>query len=306
MKVLYLDCFSGISGDMTIGALLDAGGDFEHLQNELQKLGIEDEYELKLTKVNKNGITSSKFDVVLKEEVHAGHHHEHNGHAHSHSDHEHHHHDHSHSHGDDHEGHHHEQLHSHDGEHEQAHHHGEHHGHHHHDHFHRAYKDIVEMIQEAGFSERVEKMALGIFKKIGLAEGKIHGMPLDDVHFHEVGAVDSIIDIVGTAILIDQLEIDTVVSSSIPTGTGKIHIDHGIYPVPAPATMEILKGIPIAKSELKAELTTPTGAAIAAVLASEFSTLPEMTITSVGYGAGTKTFPQHPNVLRVVIGEATD
>lgn len=272
---------------MTIGALLDAGGDFEHLQNELQKLGIEDEYELKLTKVNKNGITSSKFDVVLKEEVHAGHHHEHNGHAHSHSDHEHHHHDHSHSH---------------DGEHEQAHH----HGHHHHDHFHRAYKDIVEMIQRAGFSERVEKMALGIFEKIGLAEGKIHGMPLDDVHFHEVGAVDSIIDIVGTAILIDQLEIDTVVSSSIPTGTGKIHIDHGIYPVPAPATMEILKGIPIAKSELKAELTTPTGAAIAAVLASEFSTLPEMTITSVGYGAGTKTFPEHPNVLRVVIGEATD
>ena len=306
MKVLYLDCFSGISGDMTIGALLDAGGDFEHLQNELQKLGIEDEYELKLTKVNKNGITSSKFDVVLKEEVHAGHHHEHNGHAHSHSDHEHHHHDHSHSHGDDHEGHHHEQLHSHDGEHEQAHHHGEHHGHHHHDHFHRAYKDIVEMIQRAGFSERVEKMALGIFEKIGLAEGKIHGMPLDDVHFHEVGAVDSIIDIVGTAILIDQLEIDTVVSSSIPTGTGKIHIDHGIYPVPAPATMEILKGIPIAKSELKAELTTPTGAAIGAVLASEFSTLPEMTITSVGYGAGTKTFPEHPNVLRVVIGEATD
>lgn len=304
MKVLYLDCFSGISGDMTIGALLDAGGDFEHLQNELQKLGIEDEYELKLTKVNKNGITSSKFDVVLKEEVHAGHHHEHNGHAHSHSDHEHHHHDHSHSHSD-HEGHHHEQLHSHDGEHEQAHHHGE-HGHHHHDHFHRAYKDIVEMIQRAGFSERVEKMALGIFEKIGLAEGKIHGMPLDDVHFHEVGAVDSIIDIVGTAILIDQLEIDTVVSSSIPTGTGKIHIDHGIYPVPAPATMEILKGIPIAKSELKAELTTPTGAAIAAVLASEFSTLPEMTITSVGYGAGTKTFPEHPNVLRVVIGEATD
>lgn len=290
MKVLYLDCFSGISGDMTIGALLDAGGDFEHLQNELQKLGIEDEYELKLTKVNKNGITSSKFDVVLKEEVHAGHHHEHNGHAHSHSDHEHHHHDHSHSH---------------DGEHEQAYHHGE-HGHHHHDHFHRAYKDIVEMIQRAGFSERVEKMALGIFEKIGLAEGKIHGMPLDDVHFHEVGAVDSIIDIVGTAILIDQLEIDTVVSSSIPTGTGKIHIDHGIYPVPAPATMEILKGIPIAKSELKAELTTPTGAAIAAVLASEFSTLPEMTITSVGYGAGTKTFPEHPNVLRVVIGEATD
>lgn len=290
MKVLYLDCFSGISGDMTIGALLDAGGDFEHLQNELQKLGIEDEYELKLTKVNKNGITSSKFDVVLKEEVHAGHHHEHNGHAHSHSDHEHHHHDHSHSH---------------DGEHEQAYHHGE-HGHHHHDHFHRAYKDIVEMIQGAGFSERVEKMALGIFEKIGLAEGKIHGMPLDDVHFHEVGAVDSIIDIVGTAILIDQLEIDTVVSSSIPTGTGKIHIDHGIYPVPAPATMEILKGIPIAKSELKAELTTPTGAAIAAVLASEFSTLPEMTITSVGYGAGTKTFPEHPNVLRVVIGEATD
>ncbi len=274
---------------MTIGALVDAGGDFEQVKKELLKLGIEDEYELTLTKVNKNGITSIKFDVVLKEEVngHGGHDH-HHGHTHMHHDHQ----EHDHFHGE--HSHEHPHNHSHDN-----------HGHAH-PHDHRAYKDIVKMIQEAGFSEAVEKTALAIFKKIGEAEGHIHGMPLDEVHFHEVGAVDSIIDIVGTSILIDQLEIDKVISSAIPTGSGNIHIDHGIYPVPAPATLEILKGVPIANHPLKAELTTPTGAAIAAVLASEYNTLPEITITSIGYGAGTKTFPDHPNVLRVVIGETAD
>lgn len=244
MKTLYFDCFSGISGDMTIGALLDAGGDPTHLDTELKKLHMEEEYELKWNKVVKNGITSVKFDVVLTHEEHHHHHHEH-----------------------------------------------------------RSYLDIVKLIEAAGFSEQVTETALNIFKKVGEAEGKIHGMPLSDVHFHEVGAVDSIIDIIGTAILIHQLEIDVVKSSPIPVGSGRIHIDHGVYPVPAPATLEILRGVPIAESELKAELTTPTGAAIVAVLAEAFCTLPAMKVKSIGYGAGTKQFPNHPNVLRVVIGE---
>ncbi|AXI09916.1 hypothetical protein CUC15_13695 [Oceanobacillus zhaokaii] len=287
MKILYLDCFSGLSGDMTIGALLDAGGDFEHLEEELKKLQIDDEYELKISKVVKNGITSTKFDVVLGNEmiqdhththdhgdyVHAGEHGDHEAHVHTHD------HEHSHTHTHDHD-------HSHN------------HGHHH-----RAYRDIVQLIEQAGYSEKVEEMALNMFKKIGEAEGKIHGVPLADVHFHEVGAVDSIIDIVGTAILIEQLGVDGIKSAPVPTGSGHIHIDHGVYPVPAPATLEILRGVPLAKSELKSELTTPTGAAIAAVLATEYGTFPAMSVTSIGYGAGTKSFPNHPNVLRVMIGE---
>ncbi len=146
-------------------------------------------------------------------------------------------------------------------------------------------------------------MSLAIFKKIGEAEGHIHGLPLDKVHFHEVGAVDSIIDIIGAAILIDQLGIESVQSSAIPTGSGHIHIDHGVYPVPAPATLEILKGVPIASNVIRSELATPTGAAIAAVLAGKFGTLPAMTVESIGYGAGTKTFENHPNVLRIIIGD---
>jgi uncharacterized protein (TIGR00299 family) protein len=259
MKTLYFDCFSGMSGDMTIGALLDAGGDLSHLKAELKKLQMDDEYELKANQIVKNGITATKFDVVLTK---AKHHHEH-----------------KHSHGDSH---------------------GHHHGHAHH---HRTYLDIVKLIEAAGLSDNVTDTSLKIFKKIGEAEGKIHGMPLAEVHFHEVGAVDSIIDIVGTAILIHQMEIDVIKSAHIPTGSGRIRIDHGVYPVPAPATLEILRGIPIAESELKAELTTPTGAAIAAVLATEFGTLPSMKVDAIGYGAGTKTFKDHPNVLRVMIGE---
>ncbi len=252
MKILYFDCFAGISGDMTIGALIDAGGDPEHLKRELKKLNIEDEYELKITQVVKNGITSTKFDVIFPESTH-----------------EHHHHDHDH---DDH-------------------------------HDHRTYQHIVKMIKAANFTTETENYALDIFRKIGEAEAKIHGVTLEEVHFHEVGAVDSIIDIVGTAILLEQLNIEQVVASSVPVGSGSIHIDHGIYPVPAPATLEILRGIPVAASDLKGELTTPTGAAIIAELATEFSTVPAMKVEAIGYGAGTRNYPNHPNVLRVIIGE---
>src|SRR5690625_4040778 len=207
MKILYFDCFSGVSGDMTIGALIDAGGDPSHLKKELKKLKIDDEYELKFDKVVKNGITSTKFDVILTDEVHTvdhGHHHDH-----------------------------------------------------HHDH--RSYRKIVDMIKAADFPVQTETYALNIFKKIGLAEAKIHGVELENVHFNEVGAVDSIIDIVGTAILLEQLHIDKVKSAPVPVGSGSIHIDHGVYPIPAPATLEILRGAPIAESDLKGELTTPTG-----------------------------------------------
>lgn len=303
MRILYFDCFSGISGDMTIAALLDAGGDFSNLQNELQKLPLQGEYELKVDKVVKNGITSTKFDVLLNNEAHSHSHHNHT-HGHDHEDkHNHAHtHNHTHDHAHTHDHHHnHDHNHAHTHDHDHAHEHGHAHTH---GHEHRSYRDIVKMIREADLSEKVKDMSLRIFKKIGEAEGQIHGVPLEDVHFHEVGAVDSIIDIVGTAILLEDLDVDEIRSAAVPTGSGKIHIDHGVYPVPAPATLEILNGVPIAQSELKAELTTPTGAAFAAVLANEFCDIPSMKVKKIGYGAGTKTFPNHPNVLRVIIGES--
>lgn len=283
MKTLYFDCFSGISGDMVIGALIDAGADPNHLVQQLKKLKIDDEYELKWTKVIKNGITSTKFDVVLWNEG--------NHHSHSHS------HDHSHDH--DH-GHSHDHSHDHDHGHSHGHSHDHSHDHHHH---HRSYKDIVEMIEQSELEDDVKETAQRIFRKIGEAEGLIHGVPLDKVHFHEVGAVDSIVDIIGAAILIHQLGVDVVKSSPVPVGKGKIRIDHGIYPVPAPATLEILRGVQLEQSDVRFELTTPTGAAIVAVLAEEFCSIPSMKVEKIGYGAGTKTFKDHPNVLRVLIGE---
>jgi uncharacterized protein (TIGR00299 family) protein len=262
MKTLYIDCFSGVSGDMFIGSLLDAGADPSVLEEELKKLQLEDEYQLSWKKIVKNGITSTKFDVSLTQAD--NHHHNH-------------HHEHDHHHGHDH--------------------------HHEHDHHHRSYSDIVKMIESSELAAEVKVTSLNIFRKIGEAEGHIHGVPLEKVHFHEVGAVDSIIDIVGAAILLHQLDIKKIKSSAIPVGTGRIHIDHGIYPVPAPATLEILKGVPIEQSNVKFELTTPTGAAIVAVLAEEFCTIPSMEVKSIGYGAGTKNFKDRPNVLRVIIGE---
>lgn len=273
MRTLYLDCFSGISGDMFIGALIDAGGDSTLLEEELQKLNISEEYKLSWRKVVKNGISSTKFDVELSETA-----------------------DHKYA-----DGHQHNHKHE-DVDHNHEHEHSDHHEHSHH-HSHRAYQDIVKLIDGSQLSQEVKETSLNIFRKIGEAEGLIHGISLEKVHFHEVGAVDSIIDIVGASILINKLEIQKIKSSPVCVGAGKVHIDHGIYPTPAPATLEILKGVPLQQSNIKSELTTPTGAAIVSVLSEEFCTVPSMTVQSVGYGAGTKDFEKHPNVLRVIIGE---
>ncbi|MFC4402692.1 LarC family nickel insertion protein [Gracilibacillus xinjiangensis] len=272
-KTLYLDCFSGISGDMTIAALLDTGINMEYLEKELKKLQLEEAYQLQLKRVNKNGISSLKFDVIFDERPH------HHVHTHAHS-------------------------HEHEHTHDQHHHHHHHHNHSHgHDHHHRTYKDIVTLIENSDLNATVKELSLKVFKVIGEAEAKIHGMDLEKVHFHEVGAIDSIVDIVGTAILIDKLEIEEVISSPVPVGSGRIKIDHGIYPVPAPATLEILKDVPLKSTDIKGELTTPTGAAIVKVLAEEFSeSIPNITVNQIGYGAGTKTFKDHPNVLRIILG----
>lgn len=243
MRVLYLDCFSGISGDMTLAALIDAGASLAHIEKELKQLPIES-FHIQTNKVVKKGVASFKIDVLLDPETEIVHH--------------------------------------------------------------RHYTDIIKMIDDSSLSDRVKNDAKKIFHVIGAAEGKIHQLPLEKVHFHEVGAIDSIVDIIGVAIAIEYLGIDQIYTSPIPLGSGQVKIDHGIYPVPTPATLEILKGIPIRSSKIPFEMTTPTGAGIVAALATEFQGYPSMIVNSIGYGAGTKDFEDRPNVLRAVIGETQE
>ncbi|MFS0612866.1 LarC family nickel insertion protein [Lederbergia ruris] len=287
MKTLYIDCFSGISGDMMVGALIDAGASFENIRQELEKLNVQG-YQLNRRKVMKEGISSTKFDVLLEEDEHTHHH----DHEHSHSHEHHHHHDHSHLH-----DHHHHHDHGHEHHHDSnSHDHG--HGHHH-----RSYADILQLIEESELAPGVKERSKQIFAPIAKSEAKIHNMPVESVHFHEVGAVDSIVDIVATAIALEELEIEKVVSAHVPLGSGSIRCAHGIYPVPAPATLDMMKNIPIAPTELSYELTTPTGAAIVVSQADDFGTLPAMKVEAIGYGAGTRDIPNRPNVLRIMIGE---
>lgn len=310
MKILYFDCFSGISGDMTLGALLDLGVDQELFKAELKKLNM-DGYRLEISRSEKNGINGTFVTVHLDAEDH-NHVHEdsQNSDAHIHSDcyenspthkpscdrhaddqitvHQHDRHVHDHSH-------HHDRINSHNHACHDHHHHG-------HSHHHRSFKDIREIIKNSTISERAKDYAIKIFTKLAQAEGKIHGKPADQVHFHEVGAVDSIVDIVGTSILIDMLDVDAVTASPVPLGSGMVKCQHGLIPVPAPATLELLKGIPVYSNKVKSEIVTPTGAAILAALSDEFCDFPPMVINQIGYGMGKKDF-EIPNCLRVCVGE---
>ena len=239
MKTLYLDCFAGISGDMTIGALLDLGIDPEYLKAELAKLGLSDEYELHIEKKAKWGITGTDVHVHLTKEEDP---HEHDEHAHHH-DHEHH--DHEHAHHHDHE--HHDHMHAH--EHSHAHTHES-----DHDHIHRlarGYGEIKQIIENSTISQGAKERAQKIFYAIAKAEAAVHGNPIEKVHFHEVGATDAIVDIVGTAILLDKLGVEKIVCSPIHVGSGMAKAAHGVFGVPAPATALILQGKPMYQTEVK-------------------------------------------------------
>lgn len=272
-RTLYLDCFAGASGDMLVGAMLDCGLDFELLRSELQKLGVEG-YKLSLTRVDRSGISSAKFDVHLSGESHSHEHHHDHGHSH---EHHHHHDDHEHSH--------------------------EHHHHEHHHHEHRGLSEIKRIIASSNLSEPVKQRAQAIFQRIGEAESKIHGIPIETVHFHEVGAIDSIVDIVGACIALDALKIERIISSPLHVGSGTFKCAHGTYPVPGPATAELLKGVPAYSKDIEGELVTPTGAAIISTLAESYGPMPMMKIEKIGYGAGTRDYPKFPNTLRAIIGE---
>ncbi len=268
MKTLYFDCFSGISGNMTLGALLDIGVEERVLLEGLKLLGVSG-YELKIEKKLKNGIMGTYLEVELEQEKHS-HDHDHSvevaaGHSHHMND---------------------RTDHMHDRTHE-----------------HRSYKDIVKLIDDSSLNDRVKQLSKKIFAVIAEAEGKIHGKPVAEVHFHEVGAVDSIVDIVGTAICIDALGIESIVFSSLPLSRGFVKCQHGVFPLPAPATLEILKDTPVYYNNAGFELVTPTGAAIVKALGSEHGELGNVMIDRIGYGLGKKTY-EVPNVLRVIIFDA--
>jgi uncharacterized protein (TIGR00299 family) protein len=237
MRQAYLDGSSGISGDMFLGAMLDAGFDAKLLLDELKKLSL-GFFKLKRTRATRGGITGTRFEVEVTG-----------------------------------------------------------------DHPHRHLKDIVAIIEPSAISDSSKQNALKIFRKLAEAEGKIHGKPPEEIHFHEVGAMDAIIDIVGACVGVEALGISELVCSLLNVGGGHVEAAHGSLPVPAPATAELLQGIPIYSSGVEGELVTPTGAAIVSTLAKSFGPLPPFKIERIGYGAGSKEFPKHPNVARLFLGE---
>ena len=251
MKALYLDCISGIAGDMTLAALIDLGADLSYIEEHLRALPI-DPFTMHIDPVDKRGISAKKLRLHIGEHPHS-HRHEPDGGRHD-----------------------------------------------HHRHSHRKAADIIRMIEGSGLPERVKQRSAAVFQAIAKAEGKIHGVTPEEVHFHEVGAMDSIIDTIGVCLALENLEIEEIYASPVPTGQGKMKMAHGLYPIPAPATAELLIGIPLAELNAAGELTTPTGAGILKALVKKFGGLPPLTIEKVGYGAGTKDFA-HPNVLRALL-----
>lgn len=240
MRVLYYDCFSGISGDMNLGALLDLGVDPQFLISELKKLDI-GAYEIAVRKEQRKGITGTRVEVIVPPESHLEE---------------------------------------------------------------RRFRDIVPLIEGSSLKDKVKDMSLKIFLKLAEAESKVHGHGIDDVHFHEVGAVDSLVDVVGAAVCLDALGPAMVISSPIQLGGGFVKCRHGVLPVPAPATVEILKGLPVRTGAVPFETTTPTGAAILAATAQRFTDRVEFIPERLGYGVGGRD-TDIPNVLRVFLGEAS-
>lgn len=303
-KILYLDCASGISGDMTVGALLDLGASREKLVRALDSLGVSG-YHLHFGRTKKCGIDAYDFDVHLEEEEHHhDHEHSHDEHNHSHDEHDHshdeydheHHHDHEHTH--DHEHHHaHEHTHEHEHSHDHAHTHD-----HMHPHVHRNIHDIFEIIDRLDASDRVKNLARRMFEIVAGAESKAHGIPVSEVHFHEVGAIDSIVDVISAAFCLEDLGIHRVVVSPLSEGHGFARCQHGLMPVPVPATANIAaaQGLELTLRDVEGEMVTPTGAAIAAAFRTEAALPKKYQIEKIGIGAGNKDFA-HANILRAML-----
>ncbi len=309
MRILFLDCSSGISGDMTVGALCDLGVKPSTLEWELAKLEIGD-FHMHFEREQRKSVAGIKFGIHAgathvhepESEEHDHDHGEENSHHHD----EHEEHSHAHEHGPEcgHEhGHSHEEhghSHAHSDEHECAHGHAHSHSHG------RSHREIRALIEGSELSPFVKQHALGIFQRIAVAEGKIHGQRPEDVEFHEVGALDSIADIVCACVGLESLGVEKVFVSQLNDGHGTIECAHGTFPVPAPATLEILRGIPVGQIDEPHEMITPTGAAIAAEFGESFGLMPRMKIEKIGYGLGSRELASRPNVLRAVLGELAE
>lgn len=237
MNTIYFDCFAGASGDMILGALIDAGLDPILLKEDLKKLNLAG-FDIDVEKVDRSGICATKVHISTA-----------------------------------------------------------------HEHLHRHLSDIVKIIDTSTLSDSVKGRATAIFTNLAAAEARVHNIPVENIHFHEVGALDAIADIVGASIGFERLGINNFVCSEINVGKGLVEMAHGQFPVPAPATTELLKNIPIYNSNISGELITPTGAAIIATLCQEFGWLPLMSVERLGYGAGSREYKRFPNVLRIMIGE---
>ena len=241
MRIVYFDCFAGVSGDMIIGAQLDLGVDLESLKAQLSTLGLQG-YEIKCHPVQRSGITAKKFDVEVEEREQPA----------------------------------------------------------------RSLVDIRSIINSSSLSRTIKERSIAVFERLADAEARVHGTTRDKVHFHEVGAVDSIIDTVGAIIGFEILGVDRFFCSPLRVGSGSIETEHGLLPIPAPATAELLRGAPVYAGEIAGEFVTPTGAAIVATLCEEFGPLPGMEIAKVGYGAGSRDPESFPNALRLVMGEMAE
>ena len=232
----YFDCFSGISGDMTLGALIDLGVPVKWLKDALGRVPLKG-FELSVASVSRSGISAKSVRVQVEDDSES-----------------------------------------------------------------RNYAEIVSLIEKSPLSGRVKEMSLEIFDKLAVAEAGIHNCPKEEVHFHELGGIDALVDIVGTALCVEHLGIKKVIASGLPLGTGLLSSLHGPLPVPAPATLAILKGVPVYGTQVPAELVTPTGAAIIVALAESFETMPDMIVDKIGYGAGKRDLDSRPNLLRIITG----
>jgi len=237
VRVAHFDCFSGVSGDMVLGAVIDAGVPADAIRSALDSLGLP--ITLEVERVKRNGFAATKVNVLAPDQED-----------------------------------------------------------------YRFLPDVEAIIAKGKLTDRQRGLALAIFRKLAVAEASVHGMPLERVHFHEVGALDSIADIIGSAVGLDLLGVEKFTSRTVPTGSGTVKCAHGLMPVPTPATAELLKGVPLAPSPVMAELTTPTGAAILSTVVTEFTDTPAMTVERIGSGAGTKDFLEQPNVLRLFVGQS--
>ena len=241
-RTAYFNCYSGISGDMILGALVDLGVDIKDIRKALNKLDLKG-YKLQAKKIQRNGLACTQITVVIEKLKHP------------------------------------------------------------HSHPHRSFTSIKKLIEQSGLPPKVKNNSIEIFKRIAKVEAQIHNTTIEKIHFHEVGGIDSIVDIVGGVWAIESLKLDKIYSSALNVGEGFVDCAHGRLPVPAPATLKLLKGIPVFSTGVKTELTTPTGAAMIGFYADKFQSVPEMTITEDGYGAGSRIIPSIPNLLRVVVGE---